>query len=361
MTLTQTKQILKTVSSLLIFSGVLSVLFPLVTGFQTVRAVEGSYFAPYFTVDKATALPGETLTYTLRVVNDGSTDLTSVFTYEPSISNYINYKPGSTFKTKGTVTVNESDDWLADGLNMGSLVPSQEVSVVFQAEVKDGVPNSAFIETTLQINAIELPEWIQCAAVTRARVEGEPSLSIDKKVKGDGSGGSPQAWQDAISKLAPHGYVFGSGETVFYLIEIENSGTDVANDVRIEDVLPAYIRVGQNTTVVITVGDLAEGEKKSFEYEAQVIASVPSGEHEQINVAKVYIGDEEEARDETSVWIRGGDVLAEVPGVPAVLPISGVWQSELWFAIIGLGMTVVGTLLRCLDPLGSLGVKRRNI
>lgn len=339
MTLTQTKNLLKTISSLLIFSGVLSVLFPLATGPQTVGAVEGSYFAPYFTVDKSTALPGETLTYTLRVVNDGSTNLTSVFTSGPHFSDYVTYKPGSTFETKGAVTVNVTDDWLADGLNLGGLVPSQEVTVVFAVEVRGDAPNNAFIETVAQIRAIELPDWVQCAAVTHARVEGEPSLSIDKKVKGDGSGGSPQAWQDAISKVAPHGYVFGSGEKVFYLIEIENSGTDVANNVKIEDVLPAYIRVGQNTTVVITVGDLAEGEKKSFEYEAYVVDAVPSGEHEQINVAKVYIGDEEKARDETSVWIRAGEVLAETP---EVLPISGVWQSELWFAIIGLGMALIG-------------------
>jgi len=54
MTLTQTKNILKTTSSLLIFSGVVSVLYPLVTVSKIVQATGDSHFAPYFTVDKAT-------------------------------------------------------------------------------------------------------------------------------------------------------------------------------------------------------------------------------------------------------------------------------------------------------------------
>ncbi|NIT03577.1 hypothetical protein GTO10_01405 [Candidatus Saccharibacteria bacterium] len=132
-------------------------------------------------VNKTQVERGDTLNYTFKVVNTTDIVIDPVFVApgmngDHVFSPYVDYVTGSTVATKGASTVNVTDAWLTDGLNLGKLNPGQEVSVAFKAVVREDAPDNAFIESVVQIKKTwledpEANEWIQCAAVSTLKGE----------------------------------------------------------------------------------------------------------------------------------------------------------------------------------------------
>lgn len=120
-------------------------------------------------VDKAVALRGETLTYTIEVKNTGDIPLHSVFIAD-TLPGFVTYVSGSTLATKGSQTVSVTDAWLSDGLNLGELTVGQAAIVTFEVKVNDNAPNGQLIENVAQFKTEEFPNWIQCAAQTVVKV-----------------------------------------------------------------------------------------------------------------------------------------------------------------------------------------------
>lgn len=127
------------------------------------------------TASKAVVVRGETFTYTTRIENVGDEDVDPVFIAE-TLSPYVSYLPGTTWAYKGSDSVNVTNAWLSDGLNLGRLEPGEVVRVEFQVKVKDSALSGGLIESVVQIKKtwLEDPnanEWVQCAA--QSRVKGE--------------------------------------------------------------------------------------------------------------------------------------------------------------------------------------------
>ena len=219
-------------------SQILVTLFALPTFLGLVSPIaQVAYAAPHYkpsqSVDKEFAKRGDTLNYTITIINDGTTDLTSVFATE-HFSNYVTYVNGSTTATKGSQTVNVTDAWTADGVNLGKLTPGQTVTVSLQATVNQSAPDNAFIETTAQVKTNEFPNWIQCAAVTRLKKQPtpepknphfKPSKQVDK------------------AKAKP-------GDTLTYTINVLNDGDIPLTSVFVVDNMPAEVNYVAGSTSV---------------------------------------------------------------------------------------------------------------
>ena len=99
----------KIVSQILIATFTLPAVIGLVTPLAAQDVVaSGPHFQASQSVDKEFANRGYTLTYTIKITNDGSTNLTSVFISE-NFSPYVTYKNGSTSATKGGTTISITD------------------------------------------------------------------------------------------------------------------------------------------------------------------------------------------------------------------------------------------------------------
>ncbi|MDP2671046.1 MAG: SpaA isopeptide-forming pilin-related protein [bacterium] len=126
-------------------------------------------YKPSKSVDKATATIGDTLTYTLKVKNSGDLRLHDVSIAETLPTN-VDYIAGSTVSTKGSSTVNVTDAWIADGVNLGSLEVGQTATVVFKVKVSDSAKDGDTLQNVGHFTAKELPNEIQCAALTKVVV-----------------------------------------------------------------------------------------------------------------------------------------------------------------------------------------------
>jgi len=147
-------------------------------------------YQPSKTVDKATATRGETLTYTLKATNTGDLTLHDVSVAE-TLPGKVTYIAGSTVSTKGSSTVNVTDAWIADGVNLGELTPGQSATVVFKVKVNANANNGDILENVGHFTAKELPNEIQCAAITKVVVEQKEAkgfLKIFKYNDYDGDG-----------------------------------------------------------------------------------------------------------------------------------------------------------------------------
>jgi len=125
-------------------------------------------------VDKATASPGEILTYTILITNVGDASIDPISITE-TLSPYVDYVVGSTAWSDslgGGAPV--TDAWLTDGLNLGVLNPTEWVKVTFQAKVKSDTPDGATVQSVAQIKKTwkgnSVNEWFQCAALTTVNV-----------------------------------------------------------------------------------------------------------------------------------------------------------------------------------------------
>lgn len=144
------------------------------TRLKTPEVVNKPHYTPSKTVNKATAKPGDELTYTLKVVNDGNVALHSVFIAD-NLPTGVTYVNGSTTATKGSTTINVTDTWIKDGVNLGDLAVDQTVTLVFKVKVNSDVKDGQLLENTGQFKTDELPNWIQCAAQTRVKVTPTPT------------------------------------------------------------------------------------------------------------------------------------------------------------------------------------------
>jgi uncharacterized repeat protein (TIGR01451 family) len=223
-------------------------------------------YCPSFKADKAQVQRGDVINYTAKVVNNGDSTLHTVFMSE-HFSPYVTYVAGSTTATKGTQTVNVTDAWINDGLNLGDLQVGQTVTVHFQAKVNDSAPDNAFIESTAQFKTNDLPNWIQCAAQSTLKKTQTPDkphytpskvvnaavakpgdvLTYTLKMVNDGNVDLHSAF---ISDHLPTGVTFVNGSTV----ATKGNQTVNVTDAWLKDGLNlGTLQVGQTATVVFKV------------------------------------------------------------------------------------------------------------
>jgi len=178
--------------------------------------------------DDGVISPGDLISYTLTMINDGSATAHNVV-FTDSIPQNTEYVNGTASSTQGTI---ESTSPVLK-INIGLLAFGDTVTVHFQVRVNsttDKIENQGFIDSDETAEPSDDPDTPEedDKTITRA-----PSF----KLKSDLSKQDLFVDADSSGNLSP-------GDTVSYTIKIKNSGSGTANNVTFTDSLP------QNTTYV---------------------------------------------------------------------------------------------------------------
>jgi uncharacterized repeat protein (TIGR01451 family) len=118
--------------------------------------------------DRSSVRPGEELEYTIKISNMSNVPLNHVYVanYLPNLDRSnsseplrVDYISGSTTATRDGETINITDDWLRDGVNLGNLLQDKDWVIRFRVRIKDDVKNGEILENVAWMKADEHPEW----------------------------------------------------------------------------------------------------------------------------------------------------------------------------------------------------------
>ncbi len=179
------------------------------------------------TVDKATAAPGDTVTYTITYDNAGNSDATGV-----TLADTLPAHLASVTASNGGVVTAGAVNW-----TLGT-VPAGGSGTLTVTAVLDGVfpVGTTTLTNTAVVASPDEPTCVNCTVPTppQTTVTAGPKLDVTKTV-------------DKVT-AAP-------GDTVVYTITYENTGNADATGVTLADTLPAHLAsVTASNSGVVTAG-----------------------------------------------------------------------------------------------------------
>lgn len=122
------------------------------------------------TADKESVTVGDTVTFTIKVCNNGNVNITNI-----KIGDFINspfsYVPGSTVQTIGNKTINVADTWLQTSVNIGNLNPGQEVTLTFKVTVTKDLKDGQELRNVAQIVGDGIEGIIKCEVKLTGKVK----------------------------------------------------------------------------------------------------------------------------------------------------------------------------------------------
>ncbi|MCG2691949.1 hypothetical protein L6272_03925, partial [Microgenomates group bacterium] len=177
-------------------------------------------------VDKSIAAPGETLSYTFIIGNNGDEILHDVLVAE-HFSDFVDYQPGSTQAQKdgaGTVTID--DNWISSHVNLGTLDPSQQARLTFRVIIKGSTPLGSTVETTSQVKSNELTSWLQRAAQTQVAADtGNTQFDGGDSFLAVNNTNAESNWHDPVSAVV--------GNVIEFKFRIVNSGESETRNTKV--------------------------------------------------------------------------------------------------------------------------------
>jgi uncharacterized repeat protein (TIGR01451 family) len=162
------------------------------------------------TVDRPTVAPGDVITYTLTIGNQGTGMATGI-----AVSDVL---------PQGTTFVDTTGNGILFGNTVywspGSLAPNQTGTLALRVRVNPGLPNGTTIANTAQISSVEAPIGVpgNTTTVTVGSVTTPSPLVVTKQV--DASSATP-------------------GQPLNYTLTVTNSGAIPTNNVVLTDPIPA--------------------------------------------------------------------------------------------------------------------------
>jgi uncharacterized repeat protein (TIGR01451 family) len=205
-------------------------------------------------VDKATAAPGDTLTYTLTYSNPGQQAVSQVAIVDPipQGASFSSADPGVQFT--GT----------AVQLNVGTLAAGASGSFSFRVQINNGVAAGTQINNQGRIGSPQIGQPTLSNVVTTTVSSAQVRLTLDKQV-------------DKASAPA--------GDTLTYTLTFANSGTQTFNQLQIVDPLPANTTfVGSDTGGQLVAGavrfslpPVSPGATGSVSFRARINPGVAAG------------------------------------------------------------------------------------
>lgn len=185
-------------------------------------------------VDRTTAAPGDTLTYTIRVVNSGSWAATTVLT--DVLPDGLEYVPNSTRRDGALLADVGNRSALASGLGLGVLVPvgRPSVELSFQARVRANHPGGTICNTA-EIAAEYQPPGSGLVRLPVTPVTTSPCTTVvlpnvlqpKKTVTVEGNPSTRQA---------------RPGDRLRYRVRLENRGGIAASGLTLTDDLPPFLK-----------------------------------------------------------------------------------------------------------------------
>ncbi|MBI4786984.1 MAG: DUF11 domain-containing protein [Chloroflexi bacterium] len=206
---------------------------------------------PNTTISKAASktllIPGDVVTYTLTVLNSGVITATNVTVNDPlPVTGYFTYVANST-TLNGTPVSPDPLSGNALNLNIGSLAPAAAASVTFRMVVS-GVP---FPGVTTHDNQATVSDaqttGTRSSEVVTVSISTNPNLRVSKTIAPPGT-------------LAP-------GDLVTYTLSLSNIGSGNAQNVNVEDFIPASTTYAPGTLYDQSVSqtDALDGDTGSFD------------------------------------------------------------------------------------------------
>jgi len=227
------------------------------------RTVTTTLYAPSFegsskTVEPARALPGDTVTYTLRLVNSGEysavdTLLTDVLPVE------VTYVPGSLVGDGATYNATQRRiEW------RGTVVLDAEPTLItYQATLNQGLAVNQRITNTAGI----LVQGVAMGALQATLVASEINLGTSSKTA-------------SASEVV-------AGAPITYTITLRNSGLAAATSVTLSDPLPSELQLAPDSLEgatydsdrrqVLWTGSLGPGSEHIIQYRADTDLNTPNG------------------------------------------------------------------------------------
>ena len=243
-------------------------------------------------VDKQKVNPGATLTYTVVVTNTGDDTAHNVVITD-TLPN------GFTFADTGEATKT---------FNLGEIAPDASVSTTYEVTV--GQDATAGIHENLATASSDNYPDVTAKApveVIIPQILGEktPDLAISKTV--------------SVAFANP-------GNTVTYTVVIENLGDGEAENVMLQDILPAGFSFKDSTnSKTWSLGNLLPGEKREVAYEVVINKDVKAGAYE--NLAVTWADNNPNVIAKVPLEVRVPKVLGEK------LPVTGASMLELGFIL----------------------------
>lgn len=234
--------------------------------------------------DKTTANPGDTVTYTITVVNVGSGDAIGVVVSDAYPIQDINGNTVTGFYTYGTCSNSCTNSSGTLSWNVGTLSPGQSVTFTYTMVVgNSGLPAGVtIIPDTAQAYAGNITEGSPGSPTNPAQsnqvnvtLNGNPVLSLVKNA-------------NPSNDLKP-------GDTITYTLTVTNTGSSTAENVVVTDPIPAYTSFKEitqgngsfdsvNNRLVFNVGTLTSGSSTTLIFSVTV-NELPSGSTTVSNIA----------------------------------------------------------------------------
>lgn len=122
--------------------------------------------------DRQSVSPGDVVTFTISVCNQGNVTLHNIYIGD-NINMPFEYVKGSTtLSVTGEQTINITDNWINDNVNIGPLNPDQKAKLVFKVKVTDSVKDGVVYQNVAQVKSDETPDILQCAVTLKGKVLG---------------------------------------------------------------------------------------------------------------------------------------------------------------------------------------------
>ncbi len=219
------------------------------------------------TADKTTANVGDTVTYTIRIINNGPDDATTV-----KVTDLL--PSGLTFVSASTTSgayATSTGVW-----TIGTMLNGSSTTMTLLATVKSGTEGQKITNTA--VGSSDIDDGTPSDNTTSVDVTiNTPACTINC---GGGGGSSPSA-NISVIKTADKATA-NAGDTVTYTITVTNSGPDAATNVTASDILPNTLTFVSATTTIgtfatstgmWTIGTLANGSSTTL----TLVATINSG------------------------------------------------------------------------------------
>ncbi|HEX7152053.1 MAG TPA: hypothetical protein VF618_11245, partial [Thermoanaerobaculia bacterium] len=259
-------------------------------------------------------IPGETVTYTLTVLNAGSVNATNVtvtdvlpaaawFTYVPNSAQLNGVPIAPDPVAGGTLTY-----------NLGTLTPGATANVTFQMTVGVGAPSGVTTRTNNATVSDTQTAGTRVSNDVVVAVSTNPNLVISKS---------------SIPATGP----LGGGDTLQYTILVSNSGSGAAEGVIVTDVIPAnttYVpgslvsdgtasyNPGTNS-IVASLGTIApnSAQTRSVTFQVTINSPLPAGNYTIGNTATAAASNAPSKDASTSISATSAPELSIVKTAPS--------------------------------------------
>jgi len=225
---------------------------------------------PDVTVIKAVTgsqIQGQNVTYTVTYKNIGSGQANNVVITD-TLGTGLTFLPGTSFPPAASVT-NNANGTTTITWNVGNIPAGAQGIIVFQAQIKNTVPNCSTVQNKVHVSATnELPaDTLNNDYMVTSPIQcpGNPQLQIVKDVVASTGG------------YVPNGYAL-------YTITYKNIGNTTANGVTVTDTLPSDVTYHtafptptsiNGQTLTRSIGNLAAGAQGIIQIYVKINANVP--------------------------------------------------------------------------------------